>query len=82
MSGVTGSSPAPTPACDFLSILSTSALPKGVYGGGLNIGVPGASCMCASLCGVPPSPVAGGGVFGRTVRVPSQADCRACCPFR
>ena len=54
MSGVTGSSPAPTSAYDLLSILSTSALPEGVYGSGLNTGVPGVSCMCASLCGVPP----------------------------
>ena len=62
MSGVTGSSPAPTSAYDLLSILSTSALPKGVYGSGLNTGVLGASCMCDSLCGVPPPPppVAGG----------------------
>ena len=61
MYGVTGSSPAPTSACDLLSILSTSALPKGVYGSGLNTGVPGVSCMCASLYGVPPPPPLPGG---------------------
>ena len=66
ISGVTGSSPAPTSACDRLSILSTSALPKGVYGSGLNTSVSGASQACASLCGVPPPPNCrgGGGVFG------------------
>ena len=64
MSGVSGSSPAPTSACDLLSTLSTSALPKGVYGSGLNTGVPGASCMCDSLCGVPPPPpLPGGGEY-------------------
>ena len=52
ISGVTGSSPAPTSSCDRLSILSTSAL----YGSGLNTGVPGASHAHASLCGVPPPP--------------------------
>ena len=62
MFGVTGSSPAPTSACDLLSILSTSALPKGVYGSGLNTGVPGVSCVCAShrWSAPPPPPVAGG----------------------
>ena len=66
MSGVTGSPPAPTSACDLLtsacdllSIRSTSALPKGVYGSGLNTGVPGVSGMCASLRGVPPQLLGG-----------------------
>ena len=56
MSGATGSSPAPTSACDLLSILSDSALPKGVYRSELNIGVPVVSSMRASLCTVPPPP--------------------------
>ena len=70
MSGVTSSSPAPASACDLLSILSTSALPKGVYGSGLNTGVPGVSCMCASLCGVrPPPPQVAGGQYSDELAV-------------
>ena len=83
MSCVTGSSPAPTSAYDLLSIGSTAALPKGVYGSGPNTGVPGVSWICTSLCGVPPPPSScRGRVFGRTVHFPSQADWRACCPFQ
>ena len=60
-SGATGSSPAPTSACDLLSMLSTPALPEGVYGSARNNGVPVASHTCDFLCGVHPPPRFRGG---------------------
>ena len=57
------SSLASVSACDRLSIFSTSALPKGVYGSGLNTGVSGASqaVLLCEACPPPPPPNRRGG---------------------